>query len=293
MTTTPALSRYWRQCALGLVVVGAMAVSINGQVRALSTGHDGVDGFAVVYALVNDAGAILALEAALSAPAKSAIRKWAWVAILVAAGTGASLNAWHVANPSVPLPWQFGLAIGIEPIVLILVLSHLMGLVMDKLRQRDPNTGTDREPAPARAHREDREVASTGPRVPTASSAPATASLVATVGIPDREVAPAPTASSRPAVAASTRPAAVRQTVTPTPSPRLRLLPGRRPDWMTDELVAAVVASMRKVGAPEKRYGEPRLRREHRHADGSEITSYQAKELLRYIRDNDLLRESA
>jgi hypothetical protein len=297
-TSTAPEPREWRRVALYLVAVAMMLVSIKGQVESLESR---LGGFAYVLAIANDVGAIIALDALFSADRKSSIRKWAWTVILLTSGTGGVLNMWHVSVDAVigpdgklnypPLPKELAYLVGAEPILALLLLSHLIGLVIAERRDRQTaSTASDREVSPAGVGREDREVVSPGPRVPTASLVPATASLVATVGAGDREVPAVSTASSRPAVAASKRPTAVRQAVTPAPSPRLRLLPGKRPEWMTDELVAAVVASMRKAGAPAKRYGEPTLCRDHRLSDGSPITSHKAKTILRYIDDHDLLR---
>lgn len=55
---------WWRRAPLYLVVLGAMAVSIGGQVATL---EDRIgQGWAIVLALTNDAGAIIALDAAFS-----------------------------------------------------------------------------------------------------------------------------------------------------------------------------------------------------------------------------------
>lgn len=288
MSTAPAPDsprRDWREAALIAVAVALMVVSISGQVQVL----DPLMGtaFALLYAIANDFGAILALDALMTARTGSSVRKWAWVAILLAATPGAMLNAWHVMHrdSAAALPTAMGLIVGVEPILLLLVLSHLIGLAVAagrERRQADSEVGT----------------ASTGssprPRAATASTPPvvasSTASLVATVGTPDRERAPA-----RPrAVAAASGEVAptVRQTVKPAPSPA-GALPGPRPDWMSAALVASVVRSMRATGHPRPRYGETRLVRDHQLDDGSKIGSDRAKKVLAYINSHELWREPA
>lgn len=188
-----------------------------------------------------------------------------------------------------PWPW-IAFAAGLFVPALATWILHALSIIFDTASRQ-----VDREVGAASSATSHREPAPTGPRVSTASEpvaiASSTASLVATTSTPDRDPVAARTASSRPVATASSRPPTVRQAL--PPSPAEGLLPGPRPDWMTTELVAAVLASMREAGAPERRYGEPTLRAEHRLGDGSELSSHKAQTLLRYIKDHQLLRVSA
>ncbi len=283
--------RDWRQYALAAVVVALMVVSISGQVQAIEPKLG--KGFALVFAVAHDAGAILALEAGLKAKRGSTARRWAWTAILMAAGTGGILNVWHVAvqpmqiaGESLPV-WlltAFGLLLGLEPIALILVLSHLVGLVLTE-RKDHQTTRTDDHQDPRHDDHQTTHVVVGGPPVRdhqnrAASPVPATtrtAELVTsatTRTARDRSVARQVSAAARP--------------TSPTTTARVGL-PGPRPDWMTEALVWAVVRSMRKAGVPDgKRYGPGRCRTEH-----GLSTEHQAKAVLAYIEKHGLLRESA
>lgn len=284
----------WHRRGLIVVTLGAMAVSITGQVAAIETQL----GFflAVVFALVNDAGAIIALNASMRAEKRSPVRRWAWVAIVVAAGSGALLNVLHASTPpgtKPPLPWEYALLVGIEPVVLVLILSHLISLVIEQ--QRVEATHREDRETPTASSGPGREIPAPAPRAhtarsavePTARTARSAADVVVTTGAPDREI-PAPAASSgRVAAPAAT---------TPLP-PRLHLAPAPqadRPGWMTAQLLDAVIATAREAGAPAKQYGEGRLIRDHSPLpDGSTITSHKAKAILTYIREHDLLKAAS
>lgn len=292
----------WRQGALIVVVLMAMVVSIRGQVAAIE--HQLGVGIAILFALTNDVGAILALEAALSAARGSAIRKWAWVAIGLSAGTGAALNWLHAgADPGAAaeaLPSGYRVLVGVEPIALILVLSHLVGLVVAERRAAGPTGRAEasRAAETSRSATGDREPPAHRPRDTTASSTPqtasSTASLVATTGGPDREsraphreLAPARSTSARPAGHDPRAGSPPRLRVAPAPDPQ-------RPAWMSADLIEAVVASALAAGAPGKRYGEGRVITDHSPLpDGTPMTSHKAKAVLRYIADHDLLRAAS
>lgn len=85
----------------------------------------------------------------------------------------------------------------------------------------------------------------------------------------DRQVPRQVSAAARPASATSAR----------------AELPGPRPDWMTTDLVLAAIDTLREAGYPTKRYGPGRLQ-----ARLKLRTEHQAKAVLRYIDDHDLLR---
>jgi hypothetical protein len=56
---------------------------------------------------------------------------WAWAVLLLAGGTAAGLNTWHaVAAAALPAVWA--VVVGIGPVLLAVVLSHLVALVLDQ-----------------------------------------------------------------------------------------------------------------------------------------------------------------
>lgn len=275
-----------RKFALVAVVIALMVVSIGGQIQAIEPVLK--QPFAFIFAAAHDAGAILALEAGLKAKAGSAIRKWAWVGIFMAAGTGGFLNVWHVAvqppeafgDDGIPQPLRtaFGLLLGLEPIALILVLSHLVGLVLAEHRQ--PDSVADRHP--------DREgthvvIATPSPRgdghrvaTPAATTAPSTGVATSSIATPPprrQKVVAAALPSNHVATA------------------RVRY-PGPRSDWMTDALLDAVLGSMRRAQRAGEEYGRRRLIKEHR-VGSEKMTDHQARTILAYVDKHSLLRETA
>lgn len=304
MARTHAPTRDWRRASFYLLVGGAMAVSIGGQVDTAGA-RIGI-ALAVVFALVNDGCAILALDCSLRADKGSAIRKWAWVAVLLAAGSGGFLNTWHAmigvpAPPPEPFPWPLALILGVEPIVIVLVMSHLLGLVIAD--SRASAAGGERTVATAVAERHmspprprDTAVKSAvdsavdsavrfgdSPAVGSAATTAvrSTAGMVATTGGSSEDGSTG--ADSQPAGSV----------------PRLRLAAAPEQDWMTHELIADVVSSMRAAARSSNRpYGEGRLVRDHqaKHSplpDGSELTPHKAREIKKYIDKHRLLEAAS
>lgn len=298
--------RDWRRGALILIALGLMSVSIGGQVLTIQSRLGSF--LAVVFAVGHDLAALLALDVAMRADEGTSIRKWAWAVVGLAAFTGGTINAYHILAVTdapgnlPPLPIPIGLLIGIEPILLILTLSHLINLAVADARRRRAG---DRQAPPAgdrQPGRQDRQAASAGdrqdattiviPRPPAGGAATASRDRqpeTARAASPDRQPAPA-------ARAASDRRAlpAARQGAT---SPRARAprtlaaVPGpqqtKRPGWMTQELIDAVVADMATALAKNESYGRVRMRREHG------LNDHKAKAVALYIDEHDLLRETA
>lgn len=305
----------WRRLALGAVVIALMAVSVGGQIQAIEPVLK--QPFAAIFAIAHDAGAILALEAGLKAERGSSVRKWAWIAILMAAGTGGFLNVWHVvvqpmqeAGTVIPpeLLGAFGLLLGVEPIALILVLSHLVGLVLTEGKaDRQPGTASkaasaassgrqqhrqgDRQPDRRETHVVIASTASTD-RQQTASGTARTATQTARTATASVATPPALTTASsasrhrHPDRQQARQVSAAALPSTSQASARVGF-PGPRPDWMTDALLAAVVASMRRARQERKPYGRPRLMDEHG------LNTHKAKTVLGYVEKHDLLRASA
>jgi len=167
------------------------------------------------------------------------------LAILLAAGTGGVLNAWHatVERTVVPggghelpsLPGEFGLLVGLEPIALILVLSHLVGLVLTA----SAGDGQATTVVVTAGGAGDRQAASPAPARPTAGAA-------TTGGAGDRATAGTPPRRPAPAARGS-----------------LHAVPAVRQGWMTEDLIGRVVASMAVAQRRGETYGRPRLMREH------------------------------
>lgn len=312
MSTSTALEpREWRRGALYLVAVAMMIVSIKGQVESLESR---LGGFAYVLAIANDVGAIMALDALFSAPRKSSIRKWAWTVIGLAAGTGGALNMWHVSVDVAigpdgklhlpPLPKELAYVVGAEPIVVLLVLSHLIGLVIAARRDRDTSsTGTrpagvaSARPAGAGVHQ--RTSTSTSTHQAGAGGHQVTLVKLGTSGTTDRHQAhivappapaglapaapphaPAPPAARTVAAAATTRPVAVSRRA-------LEAVPAERPEWLTDTQLDAVLHGIRAARAEGQRYGRSRVMEDHR------LNDPKAKALLAYIRDHRLLEAAS
>ena len=80
-----------RRSGLALVMVGALSVSVRGQVQAV---EPLLGGMSVVLALTNDLAALLALNELMSTQ-RRAVRRWAWAVLVLAGGTAAGLNTWH------------------------------------------------------------------------------------------------------------------------------------------------------------------------------------------------------
>jgi hypothetical protein len=158
-------------------MVGALSVSVRGQVQAV---EPLLGSMSVVLALTNDLAALLALNE-LMATRRAAVRRWAWAVLLLAGGTAAGLNTWHaVAGGALPAVWA--VVVGIGPVLLAVVLSHLVALVLDQ-------TPTE---APATA-------AAASPIEPTTSVPPPAAGTA----VPAEAAVAAPAAAPAPAVESS------------------------------------------------------------------------------------------
>jgi hypothetical protein len=119
-----------RKICLFLVMVGAMAQSFHAQVETLK-GAMG-QGMGVVFALTMDIASLLALHELMTATRRE-VRGWAWAVLLVAGGTSLSLTTRYVVRTdSLPVPLAF--VVGIVPVVLAGVLSHLLALSMEQDR---------------------------------------------------------------------------------------------------------------------------------------------------------------
>ncbi len=151
-----------RRGGLALVMVGALSVSVRGQVQAV---EPLLGPMSVVLALTNDLAALLALNE-LMATRRPGVRRWAWAVLLLAGGTAAGLNTWHaVAAGALPPVWA--VVVGIGPVLLAVVLSHLVALVLD-----DAGAATAPSPASDAAER-----AAARPAEPT-TAAPAAAPAI-------------------------------------------------------------------------------------------------------------------
>lgn len=126
-----------RRAGLALVMVGALAVSVRGQVQAVAPL---LGAMAVVLALTNDLAALLALNEVISTR-RPEVRRWAWAVLVLAGGTAAGLNTWHaVAEGRLPALWA--VVVGIGPVLLAMLLSHLVALVLqDRTDTTTPVTG--------------------------------------------------------------------------------------------------------------------------------------------------------
>lgn len=134
--------RDWRKGALFAVMIGALALTVNGEVRAVAP-MLGV-GFGVVLALVFAVSTLLALNYVIDGT--GSVRAWAWAVLLFAGGMELGLNTWHavtsvavdaqglpvlVDGETVPaLPLGAAVAVGAGPVLLAGLLSHLVSLAM-------------------------------------------------------------------------------------------------------------------------------------------------------------------
>lgn len=123
-----------RRGGLALVMIGALSVSVRGQVEAV---EPLLGGMSIVLALTNDLAALLALNEVISTSRRE-VRRWAWAVLVLAGGTAAGLNTWHAVEQG-SLPTLWAVVVGAGPVLLVLVLSHLVALVLDDA----PADGTD------------------------------------------------------------------------------------------------------------------------------------------------------
>jgi hypothetical protein len=133
-----------RRSGLALVMVGALSVSVRGQVQAV---EPLLGGMSVVLALTNDLAALLALNELMSTQ-RRAVRRWAWAVLVLAGGTAAGLNTWHALEAG-ELPPLWAVVVGIGPVLLAVVLSHLVALVLDDAPEQPPAGETSGAPAAA------------------------------------------------------------------------------------------------------------------------------------------------
>ena len=61
---------------------------------------------------------------------RRAVRRWAWAVLVLSGGTAAGLNTWHALEAG-ELPPLWAVVVGIGPVLLAVVLSHLVALVLD------------------------------------------------------------------------------------------------------------------------------------------------------------------
>ncbi|MDN5916861.1 MAG: hypothetical protein L0I76_17435 [Pseudonocardia sp.] len=159
-----------RQAGLALVMVGALSVSVRGQVQAVAPL---LGGMGVVLALTNDLAALLALNELISTR-RPEVRRWAWAVLVLAGGTAAGLNTWHaIAGGQLPAVWA--VVVGIGPVLLAVLLSHLVALVLD--HPTPSGTATS---------------AATGGRPDTAAPVTDPQAPAPQVSVPQAPVAPAP-----------------------------------------------------------------------------------------------------
>ncbi|MBW4717420.1 hypothetical protein [Saccharothrix obliqua] len=132
----------WRKAALFAVMTGALALTVNGEVRAVAP-MLGV-GFGVVLALVFAVSTLLALNYVIDG--SGPVRRWAWAVLLFAGGMELGLNTWHAVTSvalddqgrpllidggTVPaLPLGAAVAVGAGPVLLAGLLSHLVSLAV-------------------------------------------------------------------------------------------------------------------------------------------------------------------
>jgi hypothetical protein len=115
-----------RRVGLALVMVGALSVSVRGQVEAV---EPLLGGMSIVLALTNDVAALLALNEVISTSRRE-VRRWAWAVLVLAGGTAAGLNTWHAIEQG-SLPTLWAVVVGVGPVLLAMVLSHLVALVLE------------------------------------------------------------------------------------------------------------------------------------------------------------------
>jgi hypothetical protein len=118
---------WFRRAGLAVVMVGALSVSVRGQVEAVTPL---LGGMSIVLALTNDVAALLALNEVISTR-RSEVRRWAWAVLMLAGGTAAGLNTWH-AIAAGPLPAAWAVVVGMGPVLLAMLLSHLVALVLEQ-----------------------------------------------------------------------------------------------------------------------------------------------------------------
>lgn len=154
-----------RRGGLALVMIGALSVSVRGQVEAV---EPLLGGMSVVLALTNDLAALLALNELMSTQRRE-VRRWAWAVLVLAGGTAAGLNTWHALEAGT-LPALWAVVVGIGPVLLAVVLSHLVALV---LSDDTPDTAAAPIAPPAHAPTPERHLPIRAETVPPAPAVPA------------------------------------------------------------------------------------------------------------------------
>jgi hypothetical protein len=150
-----------RKVALFGVMCGALALTVNGEVRAVAPMLG--TGFGVVLAGVFALSTLLALNYVIEGSGR--VRFWAWMVLLLAGGMELGLNTWHALTATIivdgverpALPTTAAVAVGAGPVVLAALLSHLVALTMSSAAS---------PAAPAGAHVEAQSVPSPVPSVP-------------------------------------------------------------------------------------------------------------------------------
>jgi hypothetical protein len=166
-----------RRCGLALVMVGALSVSVRGQVEAV---EPLLGGMSVVLALTNDLAALLALHELMSTGRRD-VRRWAWAVLVLAGGTAAGLNTWHALEAG-KLPPLWAVVVGIGPVLLAVMLSHLVALVLNDVEQQQPAAEAGASTVPS--------------ATPPTSAAPATATAAVVPPAVEPPAAPAPAVES-------------------------------------------------------------------------------------------------
>jgi len=188
-----------RKAALFAVMGGALALTINGEVQAVSPMLGPVFGgvMAAVFAL----STLLALNYVIEG--RGSVRFWAWGVLALAGGMELGLNTWHalttVNSHGVPaLPTLAAVAIGAGPVVLAGLLSHLVSLTMTPHTTEPVAT----EPEPVAA-----EPVASAPEATPGTGVLAVAPVASVAPVPVRATATRTGAPSRPrkAVGSGTR----------------------------------------------------------------------------------------
>ncbi|MFD7653986.1 hypothetical protein ACFV4N_08405 [Actinosynnema sp. NPDC059797] len=204
--------RDWRKVALFAVMIGALALTVRGEVSAVAP-LLGV-GFGVVMALVFAVSTLVALNYVIDGTGP--VRRWAWAVLVFAGGMELGLSTWHsvtsvlldqqgrpvlVDGHTVPaLPLGAAVAVGAGPVLLAALLSHLVSLSMTLPADEVSAAPVEhRQPTPVRYSAERHHDAVRTSTDPSGTDQPA--ALAAGTATPENtsDGEPADTATARPA----------------------------------------------------------------------------------------------